>query len=283
MSPFSELIEFNGVRSPVCWWHTAAGQRGQFWRHGSYRQACSLLVWCSSSETPTVWSRHLWHRHSNRWAASITIVDVAVALCRSLRSSSPSAWPSNPTWDSTVMRRTSPQPATCTSAFCVMCAVLSDVAQTVACSIVASRLDYCKAILCGAPAPTFDKLQCVQNNLARVVCQRCGHTGAKPLLRMLHWLPVRQRVTYMMALLTFKVCATVTPAYFSDLLQTHVPTRDLRSSDAPLLVIPRTHTVYWLGASSLSLCLCFHIWNSLPSHIRLYKTVHWDHRSAQTG
>ena len=46
-----------------------------------------------------------------------------------------------------------------------------DVAQTVACSIVASRLDYCNALLSGAPAATFDKLQRAQNNLARVVSQ----------------------------------------------------------------------------------------------------------------
>jgi len=71
-----------------------------------------------------------------------------------------------------------------------------DVARTVACSIVSSRLDYCIALLCGAPEATLDKLQCVQNNLARVVCQRGGRADAGPLLRSLHWLPVRQRVTY---------------------------------------------------------------------------------------
>jgi len=66
------------------------------------------------------------------------------------------------------------------------------VAQTVACSIV----DYCNALLSGAPAVTFDKLQCAQNNLARVVCQSRSRTDARPLLHSLHWLPVRQRVTY---------------------------------------------------------------------------------------
>jgi len=43
-----------------------------------------------------------------------------------------------------------------------------DVAQTVACRIVVSRLDYCNALLSGAPAATFDRLQRAQNNLARV-------------------------------------------------------------------------------------------------------------------
>ena len=60
-----------------------------------------------------------------------------------------------------------------------------DVAQTVACSIVASRLDYCNAMLSGALVATFDKLQRAQNNLARVVCQSRGRTDARPLLHSL--------------------------------------------------------------------------------------------------
>jgi len=91
--------------------------------------------------------------------------------------------------------------------------VLSDgLAQTVACSIVGSRLDYCNAMLYGAPAATLDVLQRAQNNLARVVCQRGGRTDARPLLRSLHWLPVKHRVTYNMAALTFKTMSSSTPA-----------------------------------------------------------------------
>ena len=54
-----------------------------------------------------------------------------------------------------------------------------------ACSIVASRLDYCNALLSRAPAATFNTLQRTQN-LARVVCQSRGRTDARPLLHSLH-------------------------------------------------------------------------------------------------
>ena len=71
-----------------------------------------------------------------------------------------------------------------------LCTLLTDdLAQIAACSIVGSRLDYCNAMLYGAPTATFNVLQRAQNNLARVVCQRGGRTDARPLLRSLHWLP----------------------------------------------------------------------------------------------
>jgi len=95
---------------------------------------------------------------------------------------------------------------------------------------------------CGSPAATFEKLQHIQNNLARVVCQRGGRADAGPLLRSLHWRPVRQRVTYKVALTTFKVRRTATPEYLSDVLTIHTPALSLRSSQALTIVIPQTNT-----------------------------------------
>ena len=46
------------------------------------------------------------------------------------------------------------------------------VAQTLTCSIVGSRLDYCNSVLYGAPKSSIAKLQRVQNTLARIVLNK---------------------------------------------------------------------------------------------------------------
>ena len=93
----------------------------------------------------------------------------------------------------------------------------SQVARTVACSIVGSRLDYCNAVLYGANKTTLSRLQRIQNSLARVVLQVPRRTHALPLLHQLHWLPVEHRITYKTALLTYKVHVQSSAAYLHSL------------------------------------------------------------------
>jgi len=120
-----------------------------------------------------------------------------------------------------------------------------EVAQTVARNIVASRLDYCNILLHGAPAATIVKfkLRRAQNNLARVVCQCGGRTDAAPLLRSLHWLPVKHRITYKTAMLTHRVLTTSTPPYLHEMLTVAAPARPMRSADAPLLFVSRVRSL----------------------------------------
>ena len=89
------------------------------------------------------------------------------------------------------------------------------VANTVACSIVSTRLDYCKSLLLGTSAKNIDKLQRVQNTLARVVSCTRRRDHITPILRKLHWLPVAQCLEYKFALITHKVLSTQQPQYLN--------------------------------------------------------------------
>jgi len=66
----------------------------------------------------------------------------------------------------------------------------TDLAQTLACSLILTRLDYSNSVLYGAPVSSIQKLQRVQNNTARIVLQAQRRSRTKPLMRQLHWLPV---------------------------------------------------------------------------------------------
>ena len=102
-----------------------------------------------------------------------------------------------------------------------------DIAHTLACSIVTSKLDYCNAVLHGVPLKNVAVLQRVQNNLAQVVLQKPKTAHATPLLKSLHWLPVDKRIQYKMILMTYKVKVSKTPDYLSKLISE-------RTSSAPM-------------------------------------------------
>ena len=105
-------------------------------------------------------------------------------------------------------------------------ALPDDVAKCIGCSIVGAKLDYCNSLLYGSPVSTLDKLQRVQNQLARIVTKSDWRVDAMPIQRKLHWLPIRQRITFKLAVHAYKVHATATPEYLASLLQPYDTGRD---------------------------------------------------------
>jgi len=140
-----------------------------------------------------------------------------------------------------------------------------DSAKLLANAIVASRLDYCNSLLNGANKGLINKLQLVQNSLARVVVpavKRRDHIT--PTLKQLHWLPVQQRILFKLGLMTFKVIKNQQPSYLADLLEL-LPVSNRRSSSKRLLKVPfvRTETgrrSFYFASPSF--------WNSLPQELR---------------
>jgi len=139
-----------------------------------------------------------------------------------------------------------------------------NLAQTLACTLILSRIDYCNAVLHGAPSGTIQKLQRVQNNAARIVVQAPKRSHAKPLLQELHWLSVEQRIKHKLAVMAFKIRRTSTPAYLSRHIVACSHTRSLCSSSVPLLQTPFSRTYFGKRAFSTA---APSTWNSLPASV----------------
>jgi len=140
-----------------------------------------------------------------------------------------------------------------------------DVAKMIGNSIVLSRLDYANALLHGTSVYNINRLQVVLNSLVRTVCQAPQSASATELCCQLHWLPVRQRISYKVTVIIYKTHSTSKPAYLSDLLQDYQPARTLRSSDKLLLSVPRMALVFSVKAFSIS---APSVWNLLSYQCR---------------
>ena len=150
-----------------------------------------------------------------------------------------------------------------------------DMAKAVATSMVSSRLDYCNSLLYGISNSNLDKLQRIQNSLARVVTynkptNNFQASSTSQLLHNLHWLPIRSRIEFKIALLTYKILSTHQPAYLSNIIHPYIPPRVLRSGDLNKLEKPLVTTNF--GSRSFSVASPT-VWNSLPVSVKTCSSV----------
>ena len=93
-----------------------------------------------------------------------------------------------------------------------------EMANVVACALVQSRVDYVIHCTqeCHLLILTIVKL--VQNTLARVVTLTRKRDHIQLSLKRLHWLPIRQRVDFKVALLTYSIRHSGEPQHLNSLL-----------------------------------------------------------------
>ena len=120
-----------------------------------------------------------------------------------------------------------------------------DNAETLVHAFISSKLDFCNALLYGLPQSVIDRLQYVQNCAAQLVTRTWSSEHITPVLRRLHWLPVRQWITYEIVLLMHKALNGMASKYIADLLQPYTPMKQLQSSSKNLLVTPKSHLKFY--------------------------------------
>ena len=138
-------------------------------------------------------------------------------------------------------------------------------ATALANSLVSSKLDYCNSLYSGISQTNLNKLQRIQNSLARVITNTSKYQHITPTLKKLHWLPIKQRIDYKTCLLTYKTLTNQQPTYLYNSLSFLSHSVSTRSSDSLVLSIPYVRSS--LGKRAFSV-IGPRLWNSLPPDTR---------------
>ena len=132
---------------------------------------------------------------------------------------------------------------------------------------VTSRLDYHNTVLCGTHDKTIRPLQVVQNNAARLLSRTGRREHITPVLKALHWLPIKQRVLFKSLMMIHKALHNDNaPRYLTEMFKVYHPSRILRSAmDNWTLCVPRSKSHYGHRSTQV---FPVNVWNTLPIGIR---------------
>ena len=145
-------------------------------------------------------------------------------------------------------------------------------------SVVTSRLDYCKSLLAGIGKGQWDRLERAQRSASRVVLQL--PRSVTPSLQDLHWLPIRFRVKFKIAVLGFKSIHGLAPNYLSDLLSYHAPARSLHFVDGLLLTAPQATLP--TGSDRSFRVFAPQVWNEIPYTVRACESLNTFKKALKT-
>ena len=139
-------------------------------------------------------------------------------------------------------------------------------AANIATSLVQSKLDYCNSLYIGLPKTELNRLQNIQNTLARAVANQRRNEHITPTLQSLHWLKIPERINYKVLSITYNVLSSSKPAYLSKLISLQ-PARSTRSSKLITLYHPAVTSSRAILNRSYSYSIP-RLWNSLPAELR---------------
>jgi len=134
-------------------------------------------------------------------------------------------------------------------------------------STVLSHLDYHNGLLLGVTDKTLKKLELAQNCAARVLTGTRPRDHITPVLIHLHWLPVRQRLSFkVLTTIQKSLHSEIAPTYMKELCPTYQPRRALRSASDPWKLEKKKSTNQYGDRSFRTLGA--KLWNELPADMR---------------
>ena len=132
-------------------------------------------------------------------------------------------------------------------------------------ALILSKTDYCNSLLLGTPKYNLDRMQHMQNIACRIIHTTGKYDSITPLQLDLHWLNVKERKWYKVAVMVHTCVYGDAPEYLKCLvIRTH--NCSLRSSRSSLLPVTRSRTSITHNSSFGSMGP--RIWNDLPIKLR---------------
>ena len=90
--------------------------------------------------------------------------------------------------------------------------------ETLVQGLIHSYLDFCNSLFANIPDYQINRLQTIQNRAARLVANAPYDHPSTPILKSLHWLPVRARIQFKILVTVFKCLNGTAPAYLKELI-----------------------------------------------------------------
>ena len=154
-------------------------------------------------------------------------------------------------------------------------------------ALVSSRLDYCNSLMTSLSCKDLHKLQCIQNSLARIVTYTPKYAHITPVLKSLHWLPVKYRCIFKTATIIYKYLHTGLPKYFSPHISLYTCSSNTRRSNPRNKILTTPFYNKSIFKSKLQFNNSFsyngpNVWNDLPLAVRTAPSLYSFRRSLKS-
>ena len=136
------------------------------------------------------------------------------------------------------------------------CYLATETTKRLVQALVISRLDYCNVPCLGISEELLSKLQKVQNQAASIISRTPYRESIAPILKSLHWLPVKARIEYAILLTVYKAkkwLSTRRPRSPTETTNKY-PQHDSKVKKAGFAGSSKTQSQDWW--TSCVLCLC---------------------------